>query len=412
MIFFKKTYLLLILLISCESLKNTELYSLVEENENSVFSFRHKDIFIDSKVNDVWGVKINDCKSILFDSINNFTGSDHLHIKWKEDKECKFLGFGFSWGNYESKNLQPIINDAAIEFRIRTDSGSINNVPMFFSLVDYSEKQCFSKINLLDVEGQVIDKNWRKVIIPLSTFKYQKKGVNISNIKELRIQLQRKGDVHIDALKIVPHFHNYRNIQSNFSKSFISFPIRLGEEKKYWWGVNNKYSDNFTFITNSSSQNSQVIKKDSLNVDSLLEDSKFLSVNYNKNLDEIKWNDFGFPINNWEYADLSTIYTSSAIYFRIKGPKVPLIQIDLSSYKGKIKRISKTIGENNIINLEEDLYSVYLPIKSFNNYESLDWSKIKDIRFRFLESANIDLGDFKIVEFRGNPKYPNKWRGI
>mgnify|MGYP006270450217 FL=1 len=144
----------------------------------------------------------------------------------------------------------------------------------------------------------------------------------------------------------------------------------------------------------------------------MIEDYKFLSVNYNKNLDEIKWNDFGFPINNWEYADLSTIYTSSAIYFKVKGPKVPLIQIDLSSYKGKIKRISKTIGENNIVNLEEDLYSVYLPIKSFNNYESLDWSKIKDIRFKFLESANIDLGDFKIVEFRGNPNYPNKWKGI
>ena len=75
---------------------------------------------------------------------------------------------------------------------------------MFFALVDYAEKQCFSKINLLNISDGKIDQEWSKVIIPLSTFKFQKKGVNISNIKELRIQLQNKGDFHLDDIKIVP----------------------------------------------------------------------------------------------------------------------------------------------------------------------------------------------------------------
>ena len=48
-------------------------------------------------------------------------------------------------GNFQSKNLKPIINSTAIQFRIRCDSGEFYKVPMFFALVDYAEKQCFSK---------------------------------------------------------------------------------------------------------------------------------------------------------------------------------------------------------------------------------------------------------------------------
>jgi len=401
------------LLFSCDSLKTIQLYDFVVEEEDPVAAFANKDIFIDSKESRVWGVKQNDCKSISFDTINNSIGSDHLHLKWNDQKGCKYLGFGFAWGNFKGKNLTPIINQAAIEFKIRIDSGVINKVPMFFSLVDYSEKQCFSKINILGIEGQIIDQKWRKVIIPLSTFKYQKKGVNISNIKELRIQLQRKGDVHIDDLKIVPHVHNYGFAQSHFSNSFSSFPIPLGKEKKYWWGVNEMYSDNLKFTTNSSFLNkSYQPSNDSLIVLPELEVSLSLSVNYDKNADDYKWNNFGFPLNKWEYADLSAIYTTSAIHFKIRGSKVPKMQVNLGSYMGKIKRINKIIESVNIVELNEDLYSVYVPVKSFGNYDQLDWTKIKDIKFKFLESTNIEIGDFKIVEFRGNPNYPNKWRGI
>ena len=78
-------------------------------------------------------------------------------------------------GNFQSKNLKPIINSTAIQFRIRCDSGEFYKVPMFFALVDYAEKQCFSKLNLLNIDGGKIDQQWRKVLIPLSTFKFEKK---------------------------------------------------------------------------------------------------------------------------------------------------------------------------------------------------------------------------------------------
>ena len=387
--FIKITYLIIILFaISCSSMKEVELYEFVEKRNNS---FEYNDIFIDSELSGVWGVKQNSCKSISFDTLNNFIGKDHLHIKWNEKQECKYLGFGFKWANFKSKNLLPIVNESAIQFMIRIDSGTLNKVPMFFSLVDYSERQCFGKVNILGIEGQIIDQTWRKVIIPLSTFKYEKKGVNMSNIKELRIELQRSGNVHIDDIKIVSHVHNYKVSKKDFSKTYNSFPFSIGNEKKYWWGINPTFSNNFSFVTNSPLS---------------------LSINYDKESNDNKWNNFGFPLNRWEYADLSKIYSTSAIQFEIRGSEVPKIQIMLTSYSGDIKKIKKSIDDKNIIQVYDDLFTIIVPVKSFTDYNEIDWTKIKGIRFKLLESTNVEFRNVKIVEFRGNPKQPNKWKGI
>ena len=404
---------LLFILISCDSFKTVNLYESVIDQPDPYESFSYKDIFIDSYKSKVWGVKSNNCKQILFDSINNFNGKDHLHLIWNQNKECKYMGFGFAWANFKGKNLSPIINNSAIQLMIRVDSGSFSKIPMFFSLVDYNEKQCYSRMNILGIEGGVIDQKWRKVIVPLSTFKYQKKGVNISNIKELRIQLERKGNVHIDDLKVVSHHHPFKTQKSNFNKTFENFPVALGNVKKYWWGVNENYSDNFKFITSTSfiSDESQE-KNDSLIILPEFEVSLSIDVNYDKNLEDNKWNNFGFPFNKWEYADLSNIYSTSAIHFKIKSSMVPKIQLVIVAYSGKIRRLTKNIQSENIVKSSENQYLISIPIKSFKNYDQMNWESLKELRFKVLESSKFEIGDFKIVEFRGNPKKPNKWRGI
>ena len=84
---------------------------------------------------------------------------------------------------------------------------------MFFSLVDYGGKQANTKINLLNVDGKRIDDTWRVVHIPLSSFHAASKGVNLENIKELRIEFQRQGFVHLDAIQIVPFLHEERKLR-------------------------------------------------------------------------------------------------------------------------------------------------------------------------------------------------------
>ena len=195
-------YFSILFLFSCDSMKSINLYDSVEKKEDPFLSFPHKDIFTDKEFTGVYGTKVHPCKEITFDSINNFSGKNHLHIKWKKTKDCKWLGFGFKWDNFKPKNLLTIIENSALEFMIRSDSGEFFRVPIIFGLVDYSEKQCFSKINILGMEDGMVDEQWRKVTIPLSTFKYFKKGLNITNVKELRVQLLNQGNFHLDDIKI------------------------------------------------------------------------------------------------------------------------------------------------------------------------------------------------------------------
>ena len=199
-----------LLLFSCNSMKTVNLYDSYEKKEDPFLNFQYKDIFTDSDKTGVYGMKIHPCKEISFDTINNFSGSDHLHLKWNKTKDCKWIGFGFKWGNFKSKDLLPFFDSSAIEFMIRSSSGKFSSVPMLFSLADYSGKQCFSKISISGMEDGIVDEKWRKVTIPLPTFKHEKKGVNISNIKDLRIQLMNKGDFHLDDIKIVPYKHLYK----------------------------------------------------------------------------------------------------------------------------------------------------------------------------------------------------------
>ena len=66
-------------------------------------------------------VKNNSCKEVSFDTTNNFTGKDHLHIKWDASK-CNYIALGLKWSNFKGKNLKPIIKSAAIELHVRIDS--------------------------------------------------------------------------------------------------------------------------------------------------------------------------------------------------------------------------------------------------------------------------------------------------
>lgn len=384
----------LLLLFSCDSMKTVNLYDSFEKKEDPFLSFQYKDIFTDSDKSGVYGMKVHPCKEISFDTINNFSGSDHLHLKWNKTKDCKWLGFGFKWGNFKSKNLLPFFDSSAIEFMIRSSSGKFSSVPILFSLADYSGKQCFSKISILGMEDGIVDQKWRKVTIPLPTFKHKKKGVNISNIKDLRIQLMNKGDFHLDDIKIVPHKYLYKVNKKNSTKKINTFPVILGNEKKYWWGVNENYSSNFKFTNSTNFANSNI--------------SFALSVNYDLQKIDKKWNSFGFPLNKWELADLSEIYSSSVLSFKIISENVPKMKINFISYIGKPRNISKIISEKNIFQINEETYEILIPVKSIKNYDLINWSKLKEIRFKVLETSKFVIGDFNLVEYSGNPQKPKK----
>lgn len=370
-------------------MRNVNLYE--PSKSISVFEkFPYKILFTGSAENGLWGLKNNTCRQVSFKTTNNYIGKDHLHINWNASK-CNYVAVGLKWDNYKVKNLSPIIDSAAIELRVRIDSGEISNLPMFFVLVDYGGKQCRANINYLNLEGGKIDTVWRKILIPLQSFNYEKHGVNMSNIKELRLEFQRKGSLHIDNILVVQHTHDFQITNETSVKSFDSWPVLLGINKEHWWGINTKYSSSLQFgefFTNVS----------------VLVDIR------NSSKDE--WNTFGFSPYRWKCVDISSIYSSSAITFKIKTNKLPKIQAFLFSYKGERRRLQKILNESHFIYKGNGIYEAFIPIKSFIDFQEFRWDALKEIRLKILEEARFELGEFQLIEFRGNPKKPTQWKGI
>ena len=375
--------------LSCGYMRDVSVYE-PSKTISAFEQFHYKTLFTNSEENGVWGVKNNACKQVCFETNNSFIGKDHLHVKWNASK-CNYIAVGLKWGNYKGKNLTPILDSAAIELRVRIDSGEISKVPMFFILVDYAGKQCRANINYLDLEGGKIDTKWRRIRIPLQEFNYQKRGVNMGNIKELRLEFQAKGNLHIDNIIIVPHEHNYKKTSDTFKKVFDSHPIQLGVGKEYWWGINTKYSSSLQF-GNFFKNESVVVKFD----DSI----------------EDEWNTFGFSPYQWMSVDLSSIHKTSAIKFKLKANEIPKLQVFLFAYTGNKRRLQKTLNEGHYIQKEKGVYHAIIPIKSLTGYGKFSWDALKEIRFKILESDQFEIGEFQLIEFRGNPKKPNEWKGI
>ena len=179
--------------------------------------------------------------------------------------------------------------------------------------------------------------------------------------------------------------------KDTFTKVFNSYPVQLGCGKEYWWGINTKYS--------SSLQFGGSFKNESVVVD--LDELK-----------EVQWNTFGFSPYKWMRVDLSSIYRTSALTFKIKSAELPKIQAVFFSYTGKKRRLQKTLNKKNFIDKGNGMYEAYLPIKSLMGYSEFRWDALKEIRFKILEGNQFEIGDFQLIEFRGNPKKPTEWKGI
>ena len=145
----------------------------------------------------------------------------------------------------------------------------------------------------------------------------------MGNIKELRIEFQRKGELHIDNIIIVPHNHNYKKTKDTFTKVFDKHPIRIGFGKEYWWGINEKYSSSLKF--------GNAFENESIIVDIDLSEKK-------------PWNIFGFSPYKWMHTDLSSIYKTSALTFKLKATELPKIQAFLFAYTGKKRKLQKILN--------------------------------------------------------------------
>jgi hypothetical protein len=104
-------------------------------------------------------------------------------------------------------------------------------------------------------------------------------------------------------------------------------------------------------------------------------------------------------------------HTAAALEFRVWGEKVPKMQLMLLAYSGEKRRIQKVILPKSCAFLGDGEWKVRVPIKSIPGYQTFGWHALKEARFTVLEEAQFKAGSFEVIEFRGNPEKPFKWKG-
>ena len=78
-------------------------------------------------------------------------------------------------------------------------------------------------------------------------------------------------------------------------------------------------------------------------------------------------------------VDISSIYTTSALTFKVKATELPKIQAFLFSYTGKKRRLQKTLNETNYVDKGNGIYEAYLPLKSLIGYNEFRWDALKKL---------------------------------
>jgi hypothetical protein len=389
----------LMVLAGCSQFNAVSLYSNSASEVHPVDYFDRAMVFHDAQTSVVTGLRNTTCKEVRFEEENSFGGKDHLSIEWDTNRGCKYIGIQIPWANYAAKNLTPLVDCAAIEMAIRLEEGSLTNIPMFFGLVDYADRQCMTKINFLGMDDGLLDTAWRKVRIPLQAFKHERRGVNMAKIKELKIEFQRKGHVHIDEIKIVRYENPYAVEPDNSTHVIAGLPWNIGTTPDEWWGINPRYSSSFQFGRKQRDE-SGIRGGDPMAV----------QAEVNTALPDA-WNQFGVSFSDWKRVDMASLYTTAALGFDLMCSETPDLEISIHTFSGQRRQVRTKLQVTQLMEIGENRYRAYVPIRAFADFESLDWSALKEIRFLVKESARFDLANLRLIEFRGNPSNPTAWKG-
>lgn len=384
-----------VLVASCGHLQDVALYDEVPAEEDPWSGFVYSEIFTDSEDTQVFGLKEVPCRSFKAVKEGSYSGKDHLHLRWDKSEGCNYVGMGFKWRDFGGKDLSGVYLEGAIELMVRVDEGFLTKVPMFFSFQDYGGKRCVSKMSILDMEGGGIGQDWTRVRIPLQAFRPERNGVNMANIKELRIEFQGQGDVHVDDIRIVPHEHHYGLSPDTSTHHVAALPMPVGCGGEFWWGINEAASHQFLLASSGAAPGAVS--------ETVLADVKLSG--------EKPWDTFGFGVHEWLGVDLSAHYRTAALEFQVWGEAVPKMRLMLLAYSGEKRRIQKVIQPANCTLVGDGEWKVRVPIKSIPGYEAFGWHALKEARFKVLQEAQFKAGAFEVTEFRGNPEKPFKWKG-
>ncbi len=300
---------------SCVQFKTASLYDGVMERPkppkpDKIDRVVEPVIFVDSD-RDVWGMETNECQVASISNDIAYEGPASIKVKWDRGAEgCTWAGFGIGWEGWAGKDLSAIMDHAAISFYVRTIEGRAFGLPFVLTLEDYSGGLGFCYTANKYFERTALDEEWQQVIVPLGDFDIETENLDVTNIKQLQIELQQSGGVYVDNMKLM--FYEAPPLEPWLEEEDLpdplDFPITVFEDEfinGHGWGM----------IKDDCQDFSVVDKEDGT--------GKMIRAVYDKTSEECTLVEFGVSWNKWHPTDITPAMEYGAVVFDIKVPTGP-----------------------------------------------------------------------------------------
>lgn len=207
--------------------KKLNLYDGDIDEDFNVRGFTQLSIFQES-LSDFWTTESKKC---IRTRLLEFNGSNILNINWNKDQlGCDWVGMGFGWDGWTGKDMGYVYDTLALELTVRSTNENFTNIPWAFCFEDYSGRQAWLGYNKSFLETKYITKKWSIVKIPLALFPFENDDVDLSNIKQLLIQVFSEGEIEIKSINLVP-FSGKLKKEANAKKVST---IRIDGDLKEW----------------------------------------------------------------------------------------------------------------------------------------------------------------------------------
>lgn len=306
---------LLLLASSCVQFKTASLYDGVMERPKPPKPERidrvvEPVIFVDSD-RDVWGMEKDECQEASISTDVAYEGSASIKVRWNRGAAgCTWAGFGIGWEGWAGKDLSAIMDHAAISFYVRTIEGKAFGLPFVLTLEDYSGGMGFCYTANKYFERTTLDEEWQQVIVPLSDFDLESENLDVTNIKQLQVELQQSGAVYVDNMKLM--FYDAPPLEPWLEEETLpdplDFPVVLFDDtfiNGHGWGMMKDVCQDFSVVDRPDGQ------------------GKMIRAAYNVTEDKCHLVQFGVSWNKWHPTDITPATDDGAIVFDIKVPTGP-----------------------------------------------------------------------------------------
>lgn len=376
---------------SCVEFKTISLYDGIEPEPKlpkpeTIDRVVEPVIFYDDD-SDMWGLEETVCKDASLTKETVYSGNTAIKLSWDRSVQgCKFAGIGIGWDGYAGKDLSQIMDYAAIQFYVRSQEGRMFGLPIVLTLEDYSGGMGFAYTGNKWFERTAIDTKWQKVEVPLSAFDLETENLDVTNIKQLQLELQQAGSIYIDDIKLV--FYTPQEVDPWMVEEVLpdplGVPIQLYDDKfinDNGWGL---VEHECQTIANTTAEH--------------FSDNKSIYAKW-QNADQCKVVGFGVSWNKWKPVDATSKMKELKFQLQVKNAGAPTDKLDvmvgMEDYDRRFAGVQLTSEyvEGGVYN--QNWNTVTIPFKDLP--KDFDYSRIKQMEVRLKNSGEIYIDDIRLI---------------